>query len=109
MLAWCKHALFSLLSPSCSQMLFPTAMGEPRELRTDVDRNPDRNTGCLSSWDPALRKAGSWLLRSDPEPLPLLSACRPVPELPGKSTFFVGSTDEFIEKRRQGLQQFLEK
>ncbi|KAM8988507.1 sorting nexin-11 isoform 2-T5 [Ara ararauna] len=33
----------------------------------------------------------------------------PVPELPGKSTFFVGSTDEFIEKRRQGLQQFLEK
>ncbi|KAM4645271.1 sorting nexin-11 isoform 4-T8 [Amazona ochrocephala] len=34
---------------------------------------------------------------------------KPVPELPGKSTFFVGSTDEFIEKRRQGLQQFLEK
>ncbi|NXY51496.1 SNX11 protein, partial [Ceuthmochares aereus] len=33
----------------------------------------------------------------------------PVPDLPGKSTFFVGSTDEFIEKRRQGLQQFLEK
>ncbi|KAM6238694.1 sorting nexin-11 [Porphyrio hochstetteri] len=33
----------------------------------------------------------------------------PVPELPGKSTFFVGSTDEFIEQRRQGLQQFLEK
>ncbi|KAM9368843.1 sorting nexin-11 [Phaethornis superciliosus] len=33
----------------------------------------------------------------------------PVPELPGKSSFFVGSTDEFIEKRRQGLQQFLEK
>ncbi|XP_019403919.1 PREDICTED: sorting nexin-11 isoform X2 [Crocodylus porosus] len=33
----------------------------------------------------------------------------PVPELPGKSTFFVGSTDEFIEKRRRGLQQFLEK
>ncbi|XP_031947523.1 sorting nexin-11 isoform X1 [Corvus moneduloides] len=34
----------------------------------------------------------------------------PVPELPGKSAaFFVGSTDEFIEKRRQGLQQFLEK
>ncbi|NXA56637.1 SNX11 protein, partial [Nothocercus julius] len=33
----------------------------------------------------------------------------PVPELPGKSTFFVGSTDEFVEKRRQGLQQFLEK
>ncbi|XP_062993852.1 sorting nexin-11 isoform X2 [Elgaria multicarinata webbii] len=33
----------------------------------------------------------------------------PVPELPGKSTFFAGSTDEFIEKRRQGLQQFLEK
>uniref|UniRef100_A0A8D0EA98 Sorting nexin 11 n=1 Tax=Salvator merianae TaxID=96440 RepID=A0A8D0EA98_SALMN len=33
----------------------------------------------------------------------------PVPELPGKSTFFAGSNDEFIEKRRQGLQQFLEK
>ncbi|XP_075767423.1 sorting nexin-11 isoform X2 [Pelodiscus sinensis] len=33
----------------------------------------------------------------------------PVPELPGKSTLFAGSTDEFIEKRRQGLQQFLEK
>ncbi|XP_060111469.1 sorting nexin-11 isoform X2 [Heteronotia binoei] len=32
----------------------------------------------------------------------------PVPELPGKSTFFAGNTDEFIEKRRQGLQQFLE-
>ncbi|KAM5307367.1 sorting nexin-11 isoform 1-T3 [Glossophaga mutica] len=32
----------------------------------------------------------------------------PVPELPGKSTFF-GSSDEFIEKRRQGLQHFLEK
>lgn len=32
----------------------------------------------------------------------------PVPELPGKSTFFTGSTDEFIEKRRRGLQQFLE-
>ncbi|XP_053119961.1 sorting nexin-11 isoform X2 [Hemicordylus capensis] len=32
----------------------------------------------------------------------------PVPELPGKSTFFAGSTDEFIEKRRRGLQQFLE-
>ncbi|NXI49687.1 SNX11 protein, partial [Chloroceryle aenea] len=39
----------------------------------------------------------------------LLCPCRPVPELPGKSTFFVGSTDEFVEKRRQGLQQFLEK
>uniref|UniRef100_A0A2D4ML49 PX domain-containing protein n=1 Tax=Micrurus spixii TaxID=129469 RepID=A0A2D4ML49_9SAUR len=33
----------------------------------------------------------------------------PVPELPGKSTFFTGNNDEFIEKRRQGLQQFLEK
>nr|XP_011731545.1 sorting nexin-11 [Macaca nemestrina] len=33
---------------------------------------------------------------------------RPVPELPGKSTFF-GTSDEFIEKRRQGLQHFLEK
>ncbi|NP_001233309.1 SNX11 isoform 2 [Pan troglodytes] len=32
----------------------------------------------------------------------------PVPELPGKSTFF-GTSDEFIEKRRQGLQHFLEK
>ncbi|XP_044855643.1 sorting nexin-11 isoform X2 [Mauremys mutica] len=41
--------------------------------------------------------------------LPLLCSLRPVPELPGKSTFFAGSTDEFIEKRRQGLQQFLEK
>ncbi|XP_054849553.1 sorting nexin-11 [Eublepharis macularius] len=33
----------------------------------------------------------------------------PVPELPGKSSFFAGHADEFIEKRRQGLQQFLEK
>ncbi|NXW68645.1 SNX11 protein, partial [Hirundo rustica] len=33
----------------------------------------------------------------------------PVPELPGKSGFFVGSTDEFIERRRQGLQRFLER
>ncbi|XP_064589943.1 sorting nexin-11 isoform X2 [Zonotrichia leucophrys gambelii] len=33
----------------------------------------------------------------------------PVPELPGKSAFFVGSTDEFIERRRQGLQHFLER
>ncbi|XP_066196453.1 sorting nexin-11-like isoform X2 [Sylvia atricapilla] len=33
----------------------------------------------------------------------------PVPELPGKSAFFVGSSDEFIERRRQGLQQFLER
>lgn len=41
-------------------------------------------------------------------PSPITSS-RPVPELPGKSTFFAGSTDEFIEKRRQGLQQFLEK
>uniref|UniRef100_F6T562 Sorting nexin 11 n=1 Tax=Equus caballus TaxID=9796 RepID=F6T562_HORSE len=32
----------------------------------------------------------------------------PVPELPGKSAFF-GNSDEFIEKRRQGLQHFLEK
>ncbi|XP_038610007.1 sorting nexin-11 [Tachyglossus aculeatus] len=32
----------------------------------------------------------------------------PVPELPGKSAFF-GNSDEFIEKRRQGLQRFLEK
>ncbi|NXL70491.1 SNX11 protein, partial [Leptocoma aspasia] len=33
----------------------------------------------------------------------------PVPELPGKAAFFVGSTDEFIERRRQGLQHFLER
>ncbi|XP_004859654.1 sorting nexin-11 isoform X2 [Heterocephalus glaber] len=32
----------------------------------------------------------------------------PVPELPGKAPFF-GSSDEFIEKRRQGLQHFLER
>ncbi|XP_004633919.1 sorting nexin-11 [Octodon degus] len=32
----------------------------------------------------------------------------PVPDLPGKAPFF-GSSDEFIEKRRQGLQHFLEK
>ncbi|XP_030076372.1 sorting nexin-11 isoform X2 [Microcaecilia unicolor] len=32
----------------------------------------------------------------------------PVPELPGKAPFFVGSSDEFVEKRRQGLQQFVE-
>lgn len=38
----------------------------------------------------------------------LCDSYRPVPELPGKSTFF-GSSDEFIEKRRQGLQHFLEK
>ncbi|NWR03700.1 SNX11 protein, partial [Paradoxornis webbianus] len=31
----------------------------------------------------------------------------PVPELPGKSAFFGGSSDEFIERRRQGLQHFL--
>lgn len=40
MLAWCKHGLFSLLSPSCRQTLFPIAVGDPCELRTDVDRNP---------------------------------------------------------------------
>ncbi|NXO62034.1 SNX11 protein, partial [Phainopepla nitens] len=33
----------------------------------------------------------------------------PVPELPGRGAFFVGSTDEFIERRRQGLQLFLER
>ncbi|NWR53595.1 SNX11 protein, partial [Regulus satrapa] len=33
----------------------------------------------------------------------------PVPELPGKSVLFAGSTDEFIERRRRGLQQFLER
>ncbi|XP_066061212.1 sorting nexin-11 [Chamaea fasciata] len=33
----------------------------------------------------------------------------PVPELPGKSGIFVGSTDEFIERRRQGLQRFLQR
>ncbi|XP_029429565.1 sorting nexin-11 isoform X3 [Rhinatrema bivittatum] len=32
----------------------------------------------------------------------------PVPELPGKTPFFVGNSDEFVEKRRHGLQQFLE-
>lgn len=32
----------------------------------------------------------------------------PVPELPGKARFF-GSSDGFIERRRQGLQYFLEK
>ncbi|XP_014117531.1 PREDICTED: sorting nexin-11 isoform X2 [Pseudopodoces humilis] len=33
----------------------------------------------------------------------------PVPELPGKSAFFLGSADEFIERRRLGLQRFLER
>uniref|UniRef100_A0A8C5QAW1 Sorting nexin 11 n=1 Tax=Leptobrachium leishanense TaxID=445787 RepID=A0A8C5QAW1_9ANUR len=32
----------------------------------------------------------------------------PVPALPGKIQFHIGSSDDFIEKRRQGLQQFLE-
>ncbi|XP_063314933.1 sorting nexin-11 [Pelobates fuscus] len=32
----------------------------------------------------------------------------PVPALPGKAPFHIGSSDDFIEKRRQGLQQFLE-
>ncbi|XP_044156135.1 sorting nexin-11 isoform X2 [Bufo gargarizans] len=32
----------------------------------------------------------------------------PVPALPGKLPFHIGCTDEFIEQRRQGLQQFLE-
>ncbi|MEE6523073.1 hypothetical protein FKM82_021809 [Ascaphus truei] len=41
---------------------------------------------------------------SYPGPSPFL---RPVPELPGKVPFHVGN-DDFIEKRRQGLQQFLE-
>ncbi|XP_053309116.1 sorting nexin-11 [Spea bombifrons] len=32
----------------------------------------------------------------------------PVPTLPGKLPFHIGSSDDFIEKRRMGLQQFLE-
>ncbi|XP_077108332.1 sorting nexin-11 isoform X2 [Ranitomeya variabilis] len=32
----------------------------------------------------------------------------PVPALPGKLPFHIGCTDDFIETRRQGLQQFLE-
>ncbi|KAG8446849.1 hypothetical protein GDO86_014349 [Hymenochirus boettgeri] len=32
----------------------------------------------------------------------------PVPTLPGKLPFLVGSNEDFIERRRQGLQQFLE-
>ncbi|XP_069490728.1 sorting nexin-11 [Ambystoma mexicanum] len=32
----------------------------------------------------------------------------PVPELPGKGAFFMANNEDFIEKRRQGLQQFLE-
>ncbi|KAM4033437.1 sorting nexin-11 [Anomaloglossus baeobatrachus] len=32
----------------------------------------------------------------------------PVPALPGKLPFRIGCADDFIEKRRQGLQQFLE-
>ncbi|XP_053553351.1 sorting nexin-11 [Bombina bombina] len=32
----------------------------------------------------------------------------PVPALPGKAPFYMGNNDDFIEKRRQGLQQFLE-
>ncbi|XP_041122320.1 sorting nexin-11-like isoform X2 [Polyodon spathula] len=33
----------------------------------------------------------------------------PVPELPPKTPFFSVSNEDFIEKRREGLQQFLEK
>ncbi|RXM36930.1 Sorting nexin-11 [Acipenser ruthenus] len=33
----------------------------------------------------------------------------PVPELPPKTPFFSVNNDDFIEKRREGLQQFLEK
>ncbi|XP_041087449.1 sorting nexin-11-like [Polyodon spathula] len=33
----------------------------------------------------------------------------PVPELPPKTPFFSVNNEDFIEKRRQGLQQFLEK
>ncbi|KAM4692231.1 sorting nexin-11 [Rhinophrynus dorsalis] len=32
----------------------------------------------------------------------------PVPELPGKAPFHIWSSDDFIERRRQGLQRFLE-
>ncbi|XP_072270966.1 sorting nexin-11 [Pyxicephalus adspersus] len=32
----------------------------------------------------------------------------PVPALPGKVPFHMGGSDDFIERRRQGLQQFLE-
>ncbi|NP_001087475.1 sorting nexin 11 S homeolog [Xenopus laevis] len=32
----------------------------------------------------------------------------PVPALPGKLPFLVGNNEDFIERRRQGLQQFLE-
>ncbi|NXQ58179.1 SNX11 protein, partial [Anthoscopus minutus] len=33
----------------------------------------------------------------------------PVPELPGKAAFFLGNADEFIERRRLGLQRFLQR
>lgn len=45
MLAWCKHALFSLPYRSCSQALFPIALGDGHELQTDVDRNPRHKRG----------------------------------------------------------------
>ncbi|XP_068120295.1 sorting nexin-11 [Hyperolius riggenbachi] len=32
----------------------------------------------------------------------------PVPAMPGKAPFHIGNSEDFIEKRRQGLQQFLE-
>uniref|UniRef100_A0A8C4TMX1 Sorting nexin 11 n=1 Tax=Falco tinnunculus TaxID=100819 RepID=A0A8C4TMX1_FALTI len=76
--------------------------------------------------DPRVQNEGSWnsyvdykiFLHTNSKAFTAKTSCvrrrypclvLPVPELPGKSTFFVGSTDEFIEKRRQGLQQFLEK
>uniref|UniRef100_A0A1B8XTU4 PX domain-containing protein n=1 Tax=Xenopus tropicalis TaxID=8364 RepID=A0A1B8XTU4_XENTR len=40
--------------------------------------------------------------------MPFSPLLRPVPALPGKLPFLVGNNDDFIERRRQGLQQFLE-
>lgn len=82
-----------------------------------MDRNPRHRYGVSELLGPRSVQSGVLVAAAAvspssgaaPEPPPLPCACRPVPELPGKSTFFVGSTDEFVEKRRQGLQQFLEK
>ena len=69
---------------------------------------------CYLCWFVSLLRGFPWSGTGVTGILLILGMCyivwshRPVPELPGKSTFF-GSSDEFIEKRRQGLQHFLEK
>jgi len=50
MLAWCKHALCSLLSPTCSQTLFPLPWGSQMLSEHVWMETPGRDTGYLSSW-----------------------------------------------------------